>query len=79
MSGEKSSEELIREIYEAVIQMRTALFGMPDSNDKGLFGEFNGLKKDYYSFKRWALIVFGILVGSGALSGAIYGLTQVVK
>ena len=68
-----TQKEMIEKTYKRVNEIGDCLFGVEGSEDKGLVGEVKLLKKDYYSFKNRALIIFGILVGSGALAGGLIG------
>ena len=74
MSNGKSPQELLEETHDNVMKISTALFGVPNTDDKGLCGEVRNLKKDYYSFKNKTLIIVGILVGSGVLGVGVYQL-----
>jgi hypothetical protein len=44
----------------------------------GLLGSHKELAEDYYCFKRKCLLVFGLLVGAGVLSGGGYGVIQLM-
>lgn len=68
----KEERATIDETRQGVRDIKNLLFGVKNSSDKGFLGEFQALKKDYYGFKTRALIIFGVLVGSGVLVGGIY-------
>ena len=67
MPNGKSPEQMTQETYDKVNQIWNAFFGVKNTNDKGMLGEFQELRKDYFKFKRTVLIVFSFLVGSGVL------------
>ena len=45
---------------------------------KGLCKSHEDLAKDYYSFKRKSLLVFGFLTGAGILTGGSLGVLQLM-
>ena len=57
-------------------QIHQGLYGVPDTDDKGMCGQFQDLKKDYYTFKARAMIVFFFLLGSGVLGVGIWELLK---
>jgi len=67
MSNGKSQEEMLQEVYDKTSQIWVAFFGVKNTNDKGMLGEFQRLQTDYYKFKRTVITVFAFLVGSGVL------------
>lgn len=72
-----TQKEMIEKTYKGVNEIKDCLFGVEGSEDKGLVGEVKSLKKDYYNFKNRALVIFGIAVGLGLLSGSVVGLVQI--
>lgn len=74
-------EELIQATHDAIIELRTILLGIPNTDDTGLVGELKQLKVDVgrlYSRQQklsknfWLLV--GILIGLGVLGTGIYNL-----
>jgi hypothetical protein len=63
-----TEQELQADTNKKVNEIHTALFGVPDSDDRGLCGELKEVRKDFYSFRRVCIWVGGLLVGSGLLS-----------
>lgn len=78
MAIEQSPAQLLKETHDKVNEIWIAFFGVPNTNDKGIYGEFKDLKHDYYNFKRIVLVVFGILIGSGAFGFGIFKLGQLL-
>ena len=52
-------------LQEQINRMEVALLGY--DGHPGLCKQFDRLTKDYYTFKKNCLVVFGILIGSGVL------------
>jgi hypothetical protein len=52
------------------------LFGVPNSDDKGMCGEFKELKEDYTKFKNNATKIFFYLLGAGVLGTGVYELIK---
>lgn len=74
MPNGKTSEQMIQETYDRVNEMWTMLCGVKNTDDKGLVGDFNDVKSDYYRFKRVVIAIFAFLVGSGILGVGIWKL-----
>jgi len=77
---EKTQKQLIQETHETVVQLSTVLLGVQGTANGGLVKEVkdvkvsvNELAKSHSKLKR-NFVLIGILVGSGALGGGIYGL-----
>jgi len=78
---EKTQKQLIQETHETVVQLSTVLLGVQGTANGGLVKEVkdvkvsvNELAKSHSKLKRNFWVLIGILVGSGALGGGIYGL-----
>lgn len=65
-------DKMLRETRDAVIEIKTVLLGTYAS--KGLCTQVNELEKSLYNIKRNMFIICGLLVGSGIVSGSVYGL-----
>lgn len=76
-----NNKELLEKTHDTVIELKTILVGMPDSEDKGLVGELKDLKTDvkelncrHRRLSRNFWILIGILAGSGVLGSGLWGL-----
>lgn len=47
------------------------LYGVPNSDEKGLVGDLKSLKTDYYGFKHKITIILAVGAGSGGLGAAL--------
>lgn len=75
MNLEEKLDKLIIEIQQikiSITEIQTAL----SYKDTGLIPAFERLEKDYHNFKKSALIIFGILIGSGVLAVGLAGLLK---
>jgi hypothetical protein len=64
---EKSDRQLIEETHDAVIGIKTFLFG-PEGQD-GLASDFRKLAQSHYHLQRTVWCLIALLVGLGILSG----------
>ena len=69
-------DEQLSQLIEDVSEIRTALKGY--NGYPGLCKSHEDLAKDYYSFKRKSLLVFGFLTGAGILTGGSLGVLQIL-
>ena len=69
-------DDKLDQLVEDVTEIKTMLKGA--NGYKGLCKSHDDLASDYYSFKRKCLLVFGLLVGAGVLSGGGYGVIQLM-
>ncbi|MCK9525678.1 MAG: hypothetical protein M0R49_07090 [Limnochordia bacterium] len=69
-------DEQLTQLIEDMSEIRTALKGY--NGYPGLCESHRELAKDYYSFKRKSLLVFGFLTGAGILTGGSLGILQVL-
>jgi len=78
---DEGEKELIQITHDTVIELRTILLGVPNTDDTGLVGEIKQLKVDVgrlYSRQQrlsknyWMLV--GILIGLGVLGTGIYNI-----
>ena len=67
-------DEKIEQLLEDVTEIKTLLKGY--NGYKGLCKAHEELAQDYYSFKRKSLLVFGLLIGAGVLTGGSLGILQ---
>ena len=63
------TEKQQNEMFEAVIELKTAIVGM--NGKGGLIDKVEELAKGYGRLKRNFFLLCGILVGSGAIAGGI--------
>ncbi len=68
------TEEQLKQISKDVIEIKTVLLGVPNSEDSGLVGDLKDLRTRHnkLSQKFWILVAF--LAGSGVLGAGIWGL-----
>ena len=69
-------DDKFEQLVEDVTEIKIALKGY--NGYKGLCKSHDDLASDYYSFKRKCLLVFGLLVGAGVLTGGGYGVIQLM-
>lgn len=69
-------DEQLSQLIEDVSEIKTALKGY--NGYPGLCKSHEDLAKDYYSFKRKSLLVFGFLTGAGILTGGSLGVLQLL-
>jgi hypothetical protein len=67
-------DDQLSELVENVTEIKTMLKGY--NGYPGLCQSHEELAKDYYSFKRRVLLVFGFMVGAGILTGGSIGIIQ---
>jgi len=72
----KDDSDLLRETHDKVSQIWAAFYGVADTNNRGMYGEFHNLKNDYYRFKRMVFMVFAFVVGTGSLGLGIFKLAE---
>ncbi len=60
---------LARETHDKVTKLETAIFGLPDTEDKGLCGEVRELSKSHYNLRRLFFMLLAFMVGAGFLTG----------
>jgi hypothetical protein len=68
----------VKEMHSKTDGIYQGLYGVPNTEDKGMCGAFKELKIDYYKFKQKVLVVFYFLVGSGVLGIGIWELIKVI-
>ena len=76
---EPGIREEVSEIKDMVREIRTVLLGVPESTECGLCGEVKELAKSHYDLKKTVYTVIAFLVGSGVLTGAGIGISELVK
>ena len=73
--------QILSEIKEDVVEIKTVLLGVPDTEDTGVVGEIKNMRESHdclskkhnkLSQRVWILIAF--LAGSGVLGVGIWGL-----
>ena len=76
MALTKMEKEKLDETHDIALEIKTVLLGT--NGDAGLCGDVYSMKKDYYKFKGRVVLVFGILIGTGAIAGSVVGIIQAV-
>ena len=71
--------EEVAEIKLMVSEIRTVLLGIPDSEERGLCGEVKELSKSHYDLRKTVYTVIAFMVGSGLLTGAGFGISELIK
>ena len=66
----------LKEVSDKTNKIYTGLYGIPETDEKGMCGEFHDLRDDYYKFKTRAMVIFFFLLGTGVLGTAIYQIIQ---
>ena len=76
-----TQDELIQKTHDAVLEIKTVLLGVPNTDDTGLVGEVKAIKIDcnilnnrHRKLSRNFWILVGILAGTGVVGGSIYQL-----
>ena len=69
----------VADIKLMVKEIRTVLLGVPESEEKGLCGEVKELSKSHYDLRKTVYTVIAFMVGSGLLTGAGFGISELVK
>lgn len=69
-------DDKLNQLAEDVTEIKIALKGY--NGFQGLLESHKELAEDYYCFKRKCLLVFGLLVGAGVLSGGSIGIIQLM-
>jgi hypothetical protein len=72
MTNGKTPQELLEETHDNVMKLSVVLLGVPDSEEKGLCGDFAELRTEFYKFRRFGIWVIGILAGSGVLGVGVF-------
>ncbi len=74
-------EEQLKQISDDVIEIKTVLLGVPNSEDTGLVGEIRDIReshdclsKKHYKLSQRVWILIAFLAGSGVLGAGIWGL-----
>ena len=70
----KTQEQMIREIHETTIELKTVLLGVPETQNGGLVQDVRDLATSHYKLKKHFWILVGLLIGSGILGSSIYTL-----
>ena len=68
--------EKLNEVYVNIGEIRTVLLGVPSTQNGGIVGTVNGLRKDHEKLKQTVWVVIAVLAGSGILGISI---AQVLK
>lgn len=78
---DKDEKELIKEIHESIIEVKTVLLGIPGSANGGLCkkvekvsDDVDILKKEHYILTRNFWLLVGTLAGSGVLGTSLWQL-----
>ena len=71
--------EEVAEIKLMVSEIRTVLLGIPDSEERGFCGEVKELSKSHYDLRKTVYTVIAFMVGSGLLTGAGFGISELIK
>ena len=71
--------EEITEIKLMVKEIRTVLLGVPGSEVKGLCGEVKEISDSHYDLRRNFYIVLAFMLGTGILTGASFGISELIK
>ena len=68
---------MIKGTHDRVIKLDTVLLGA--NSDRGLIGDFQEVQKSHYKLRQRFYILIGVLGGSGVLTGAGFGIAELVK
>ncbi len=71
---DKTQKQMIQEIHDATIQLKTILLGIPGTENGGLVAEVKELSGSHYKLKKGFWILIGILIGSGILGAGVYNI-----
>jgi len=71
--------EVLESQGRMLVEIRSVLLGVPDTDDRGLCGEVKEVSASHYSLRKsfWMLVAF--LLGTGVLTGVGIGITDLVK
>lgn len=70
-------DEMIKGTHDTVTTLKTVLLGV--NSDPGLIGEFKEVKASHYKLRQRFYLLIGVLGGSGLLTGAGFGIAEIVK
>lgn len=72
---ESDVSQIMKELQKVggkVDSIHQGLYGLPNTEDKGMCGKLNDVCKDYYEFKRRIIFIIAFASGSGALGFGIF-------
>ncbi len=73
-----TDEEKLEAIYKRVNEIWQGLYGIPETEEKGLCGELEKLIQDLNRLSSNFRLLVGILIGSGVLTGSVLGVIQIL-
>ena len=71
--------EKLGDLRSDVKTISTVLLGVPDTEDKGLCGTVKEVADSHYDLRKVVYALIAFLVGSGLLTGAGFGISELVK
>lgn len=66
--------QILSEIKEDVVEIKTVLLGVPDTEDTGVVGDVKDLKRKHSKLSQRVWILIAFLAGSGVLGAGVWGL-----
>ncbi len=75
--NEKERDRKINETHDVALQLKTVLLGA--NGDQGLVGDVKQIGQSHYKLRGQFRLLLGILVGSGVLTGAGFGIAKLVS
>ena len=74
---EQRDRDLLQETHDGMLELTTVLLGK--NGDPGLIGDFWEVKASHYKLRQRFYIFVGIIAGSGILTGAGFGIAELVQ
>ena len=78
--AEKTQKQILQEMQPVLNTLHTVILGVPGTEEKGLVGDVKeikdsvaGLSKSHGKLKRNFYILVGMLIGSGVITGGVFG------
>ncbi|KKL18419.1 hypothetical protein LCGC14_2475730 [marine sediment metagenome] len=68
---------LLQETHDGMLVIKTVLLG--ENGDTGLVGELKEVKESHYKLRQRFYTFVGIIAGSGILTGAGFGIAELVQ
>lgn len=69
---EKTEKEMIRDLHDDVIEIKTVLLGVPNTADKGLVGLVNKLFNGHIRLKVTVYSLIALLSGLGVIDATVF-------
>lgn len=80
--SDKTQKQIIQETHDDMVEVKTVLLGVPNTDEKGLVGEVRDIKLNVRSNTKSIgkiKVILAVIIGSGALGTGIWQLVGLIN